>query len=386
VLGNGVDFFIPKPKSLRYLGKYVLDICNADSNCVKECVILSNCARLDVLLVVEHQQEEQEQPPLRLLQSISSCFITQMEYYRDRQRQNQLWKQSLLNMIDNDRPNDVFTGARASASAATAAAAVAGSYWSVYRDAQALPYLCEVVAGIAPRPNRPPQEGQPREVVFRPFSSRDAHIMLQIKRTKDTIVVEDAPENGQLQQQQKRVNSSSNSTNVLSKLLEYTIRVGRAVRNVQAVPELQSLRCDPYLRSSSTVTKQELLHNQRVVNITYAKAVQPLIDEYNAQHTAVTAMGRRQIVSLRDRAYTVLHEYIHSANATTQDDRTNEQQQQHVGPWKQWLNRKLHEPTMELRTYGRYVTFQNEDDCIQHIREELELQRSTICIEILEHK
>jgi len=39
-------------------------------------------------------------------------------------------------------------------------------------------YLCKVAAGIAPRFSRPD-----RPVRFCPFSSRDAHIMLQLKRT-----------------------------------------------------------------------------------------------------------------------------------------------------------------------------------------------------------
>jgi len=41
-------------------------------------------------------------------------------------------------------------------------------------------HLCEVAIGIAARPSRPG-----REVLFRPFSSRDSHITLQIKRSKE---------------------------------------------------------------------------------------------------------------------------------------------------------------------------------------------------------
>ncbi len=40
--------------------------------------------------------------------------------------------------------------------------------------------MSKVAAGMAPRASRPD-----RPVLFRPFSSRDAHIMLQLKRTAE---------------------------------------------------------------------------------------------------------------------------------------------------------------------------------------------------------
>ena len=46
-------------------------------------------------------------------------------------------------------------------------------------------HLCKVSVGIAERPSRPG-----RTVEFRPFSSRDAHIMLQMKRTKEASINE----------------------------------------------------------------------------------------------------------------------------------------------------------------------------------------------------
>jgi hypothetical protein len=43
-------------------------------------------------------------------------------------------------------------------------------------------HLSLVAAGMADRPRRPD-----RDTIFRPFSSRDAHVLLQLKRTKWTL-------------------------------------------------------------------------------------------------------------------------------------------------------------------------------------------------------
>jgi hypothetical protein len=80
-------------------------------------------------------------------------------------------------------------------------------------------HLCRVAAGIAPRPRRPD-----REIVFQPFSSRDSHIMLQLKRTLE--IAQDAT-------------ATSLSIPIL---LRYALQAGKASRTEAKVPELQELR------------------------------------------------------------------------------------------------------------------------------------------------
>jgi len=77
-------------------------------------------------------------------------------------------------------------------------------------------YLCRVASGMADRPSRPG-----REVPFRPFSSRDAHVMLQIKRTAEV----------------------SKGARVRA-LFDASLQAGKAARDPSMVPELVPLK--PY--------------------------------------------------------------------------------------------------------------------------------------------
>ena len=75
-------------------------------------------------------------------------------------------------------------------------------------------HLCRVAAGMAERPSRP---GRP--VPFRPFSSRDAHVMLQIKRTAEVAMG-------------SRVKT----------LLDASLQAGKACRDESKVPEIVPLK------------------------------------------------------------------------------------------------------------------------------------------------
>jgi hypothetical protein len=77
-------------------------------------------------------------------------------------------------------------------------------------------HLCRVASGVAKRPSRPG-----REVPFRPFSSRDAHVMLQIKRTVEVT-------------KGARVRA----------LFDASLQAGKAARDPSMVPELVPLK--PY--------------------------------------------------------------------------------------------------------------------------------------------
>jgi hypothetical protein len=90
-------------------------------------------------------------------------------------------------------------------------------------------HLCLVAVGLAPRPRRPN-----REIVFRPFSSRDAHILLQLKRTADIIT--SSPH------WTKPSQNMLPKTSYLLTLLQFALRAGKAARNPNKVPALMELR------------------------------------------------------------------------------------------------------------------------------------------------
>ena len=99
-------------------------------------------------------------------------------------------------------------------------------YWTQFNGIESIVHhLSLVAAGIASRPNRPN-----RETIFQPFSSRDAHILLQLKRTKEV---------------------AKGST--INKILEFALRAGKAARNTDIVPEIEQLRS--YSQYSSETPK-----------------------------------------------------------------------------------------------------------------------------------
>ena len=88
-------------------------------------------------------------------------------------------------------------------------------YWTQKEGLEdVLFHLSLVSAGMASRPRRPD-----RETIFRPFSSRDAHILLQLKRTKEVA-----------------------TGSLVNTVLEYALRAGKASRNPEKVPSLLELK------------------------------------------------------------------------------------------------------------------------------------------------
>jgi hypothetical protein len=119
--------------------------------------------------------------------------------------------------------------------------------WEVCRGPRDVArHLCLVAAGMASRPRRPD-----RPVTFRPFSSRDAHIMLQLKRTLDSLAhVQHRPSGGEgegaagrsRRSSSRNNNNNSNNSACCSTLLRHAQQAGKAARNPDKVPELLELR------------------------------------------------------------------------------------------------------------------------------------------------
>jgi hypothetical protein len=197
-LGDGRDFFVPKPKTITLLQDFVMQ----HSPCMKECLILSNCARLEIICVTESANDD---PVLDVSQSLAAQLTSS-------QRKKRPMFAAMLTQ-HMDLPGIAIDENAPVISSETADAI--SLQWVHLRGAESIcRHLCLVAAGMADRPRR-----LERQVVFRPFSSRDAHILLQLKRTKEVA-------NG------KHVNQ----------LLEYALRAGKAARTVEKVPELELLR------------------------------------------------------------------------------------------------------------------------------------------------
>lgn len=164
VLGDGRDFFVPKPKTLTALNRYIVNKVEG----VQECSAISNCARFELLLLVDNTKkiESQRQDFTSIEQAVSQCLLAQVESHAS--------KQSIVNLLFSfDNPKEIDPQAYSKIDI--------DLEWTHLEGVECVTrHLSVVAAGMAERPNRP---GRP--VPFRPFSSRDAHILLQLKRTSE---------------------------------------------------------------------------------------------------------------------------------------------------------------------------------------------------------
>lgn len=257
VLGDGRDFFVPRPRTLRALQQYLLlqqqeRKLDGGGVMLEECVILSNCARFEILLVTNSTSQGNHNDSSSsscskdmLCEFISRLLLAQVRAHESRRKTNLLdfavpfdWPGNIQNTksLPPASPDDFDVQQ------------VVKNYWQYFNDPEIIcRHLCGVAAGLAPRPSRPD-----RPVAFRPFSSRDAHILLQLKRTIDTFVD----------------NSSSASSPRLGKVLRFALEAGKAARDVQRVPALQELRAYGTGDSSyGTEAPVEVMERAKAVSI-----------------------------------------------------------------------------------------------------------------------
>lgn len=193
-------------------------------------------------------------------------------------------------------------------------------HWTALTNTRDILYhLCLVSAGMAGRPRRPD-----RTTIFRPFSSRDAHILLQLKRTKE---VADGKQ--------------------VDRVLEVALRAGKAARNVDKVPDLARLR--EYGTGDSKYASGEAPPEilDAVKDAVLQLAILPLVKEGIAA-TRITRHMDAAIVELRNEAQQM---------ATNEEERI-------------WIQKRLHQPTLDLRS-GKMPVQDVRKELFQ-IREELQ--------------
>jgi len=185
VLGDGLDKFVPKPQTLTALQ----DLLPHDAS------VISNCARFEIVvscsrgIAVEKCRKE-----------ISRIVLEQA---RNCKGQTSLFRKF-------DRPEDILEDIEEPVDDADVDQV--DGFWTIIEGHEAVcRHLCTVACGMALRPSRPG-----RDVPFRPFSSRDAHVMQQIKRASDI---------------------SPNP-----RLFQAALKAGKRARNENFITELDELR------------------------------------------------------------------------------------------------------------------------------------------------
>jgi len=388
-LGDGRDFFVPKPKTLMALQQYLLK--NIPS--LMECSIISNCARLEVLCSCscipspttdngELAKADGNQKQL-LAHGLSNCFITQTDHQKILSKNRNIWAKFLTQFpVNVDNPKSILT-MEPPVIDPLKPISYYDSWWNVTMGSEAiLTHICQVAAGMASRPRRPS-----RPVIFRPFSSRDAHILLQLKRTREnisirpyectskSIITESESECGMQQQQNRKI---------LPLVLDYALRAGKAARNPNIVPEILELR-EFTSAESSIGSPSEQRRNERIALVANEKGIYPLVMECVIKLNDSNLNIDQQIAEFRQNAFELLREI--EMNAAASDDETAED---HGKTLRQelrlWLNRRLHEPTVQLRSLSRQQNNSDgdnigADDFTQNSLREIrnELQEEFIC-------
>ena len=279
VLGDGRDFFVPRPKTLTALNQLL----RQQLTSATECVVLSNCARFDVLLVVSndvvhdddenendvaHQDRDQIGNSLHkssqeetLRYALAYSLLQQYTYDKEQKKKaNHLF--SLSSILDGgDQPERLWLDPPLPPRTMDAldhhhddhrlkldpldVKTVANSLQCLEGPATIARYLCRVATGLQAQGRRPD-----RQVVFRPFSSRDAHIMLQLKRTAD--IASPTQKQEPIKTHQAMTNKKndhdgspkegSGSQPRLKALLDMALQSGKAARDPDLVPAIVPLK------------------------------------------------------------------------------------------------------------------------------------------------
>jgi hypothetical protein len=357
-----------------------------------ECMIVSNCARLEIYLVtaIQEGKEHRTQNKIKdeqqvLLQQwitthVSSCIWAQCQAHDNRQKKRHaLWENLLL---PHDAPqriiNDLTIPKNDDTTTKTNNNTPLLRWTYLHKPTDICRHLCLIAAGLATRPNRPH-----RTVIFRPFSSRDAHILLQFKRTLETISFSSVldPNDTTATTTTTTTTTATRKNNhhqtpqpppkpprLLPKLLQCALRAGKGARNVDQVPQLLQLRQYGTGDTSyydSTPPAQVIETVQQAV---LQQVIDPLVQDYvqNVQcilHSTTTSSSSIQHI-------TTLHQTALALSNSASETK--------------WIKQQLHAPTVALRRLQRTTSNgggggDNGDDIISQtiasIQEGLLLQR-----------
>jgi len=357
---------------------------------VEECSVLSTCSRLNVILVLRSKIDdsssstnatkfESTKKELEMVTQIASRHA--VTYALLQQIQQQASQQKSTKEQRNDDNVQV----------ADRLAHIEGSH-------SISSHLCLVASGLTPRPDRHPNS---TDVLFRPYSSQDSHILMQLKRTVEIISVRgdhreakryssnnDVVGNPRVQgskqrrkttssrrrrrrqhqiapgriiikeQQRKKVTTldspSQSSRGRIKTLLDGALRAGKAARNEGIVPEIAMLK--QYCLDDDGIPPKEL--SVAATEAVMERAIAPSIESCVARLAAMDNDTAKQISGMRQRVHNIVDQLTeenvraNSMHCTSnniksiQDGTTATKSSSRL---KMLANKLLHMPTVQLR-------------------------------------
>lgn len=304
---------------------------------VEECVAVSNCARLDVIVLKTIEDSDtngiasspyaKETAAMAARCAVAYNLHQQVCAYRSKDK-SLLQSMGLASWLDlpdgvslNTPPVSLGDAQR------KIICDLSRRLTSLEGARPIINHLSMIAGGLAPRPNRPD-----REVIFRPYSSRDAHVLLQLKRTVEVISVSD----GMDRQNDNNDAAKSGGRGRIKTLLDGALTAGKAARNEQVVPEIAQLK-----EYGSDGTPPSALANI-VAEAAMELAVWPSVESCVAKLEAMEGDTAYRISQMRrgvDEMVASLEKRTNGDGISTKDHRN----------LRKVANRLLHEPTMRLR-------------------------------------
>lgn len=305
VLGDGRDYFVPRPRALRELSDTLVGssiVISTEEGVhtfnITECAVLSNCARMDVLMVMDRigsdinkktiiSVEEMNQAAKAIF---SVCILKQLESFHKQRKQRGATSSVLLEGLSSvlDLPGMVDTNTGINGKLIVSVISEqngslfflnSGEHETFTVDAPILEFypllngtydavnimkhFSAVAAGIAPRASRPD-----RPVVFRPFSSRDAHIMLQLKRTAEV----------------------AHKYALVKAVLDCALTAGKASRDTKVCPILEELK--PYSGEGKYSQESPPQLQKDAIECVTKLAIEPAVEKCVNRLNAMKASNR----------------------------------------------------------------------------------------------
>lgn len=223
---------------------------------IKECSVLSTCARFNIILVLHHQSicpppmpinysyKQRDLKVKQIAASVATAYILHQQLHSSSQKQ--LHQQSTRQRRNND-----------------AVYQIANQFTHIEGAYSISSHLSVVASGLAPRPDRTFKTSttEVEEVVFRPYSSHDSHILMQLKRAVEIISVQGSDgtiyeqdsfyaDHASPSQRQRYKKKRTKGTKLLGSpsrgriktLLDAALRAGKLARNEHVVPEIIPLK------------------------------------------------------------------------------------------------------------------------------------------------
>ncbi|KAK3264653.1 hypothetical protein CYMTET_26621 [Cymbomonas tetramitiformis] len=337
VLGNGHDFFVPRPRTTRKLAAALVASSSSEVP-ILEALVLGNCERLDVYLCCATALPAED-----VLDHIAAQLAWQIDRWSRGDGSQQTVSRFLTTapLSWHDREGLVAwpSSSQCAKSSSTFVRELSRVLVLTAGPADVARYCCTVAMGL---------EGRPKHT-YNPSSSRDAHIMLQLRRT---LHAASAPATG--------APGSASALNPpcgtqLGLILRSGLQAGKAARNPADLPQMRKLRgsskgsgryAQPVPMETALAAVQEAID----------LVLEPVLKEYMGKLQALD--NSNQIRRLRQRVEEVADELLQRApqldSSTTRS--VNKEAQ-----------RLLHEPTILLRN-GVSV---NESAVVNAIEESL---------------